>query len=110
MVYLVGGYILTPDQVLQWSRGHNIDDPTPVNNMTLAVNYYLRERHIPTRLLAVTFREEDLYLVVTARRTDSSATETQFEPFKEDSHALSVKAQINVGDVEFVTVPNPYCY
>jgi len=109
MVYLVGGYLLTPDQVLQWCQDHNIQDPTPVST-TLVVNCWLRERSIATRLLAVTFRKEDLYLVVTARRNDGNATATEFEPLKEDDHALLVKRQMDVGDIEFVTVPNPYGY
>ena len=88
---IVGGYILTPDQVLQWCRRHNIDDPKPAST-TLIINCWLRERKIRTRLLAVTLRKEDLYLVVTARRSDVNAT-------KEDSHAHSVNAQIDMGHV-----------
>jgi hypothetical protein len=75
--------------------------------MTYLPNRWLRDRGIPTRLLAVTFRDTGMYLVVTGRKF---GTETALKPLREDEHALSVKSQMGMGDVEFVTVANPYGY
>ncbi|PFH49882.1 hypothetical protein AMATHDRAFT_48359 [Amanita thiersii Skay4041] len=102
-MYLVGGYILTPDQVRQWCLAHEIEDPTPAS-ATILVNRWLREHSIPTRLLAVTFRKESMYLIVTTRRSDPIATQISFKPFEENDRARQVKSQLDVGDVEFVTV------
>ena len=64
-------------------------------------NRWLRERQIRTHLLAVLFRNEDLlFLVLTARRNDASATITEFKPFEEDS----INACLDVGDVEILTM------
>jgi hypothetical protein len=105
MVYLFGGYLVTRDQVLQWCLDHNLGSPCLVNT-TFVVDDWLREQHIPSRLRGVTYRRQDWYLLITARRKDARATFTKFKPLKEDDHALSIKTQMNMGDVEFVTIPN----
>jgi hypothetical protein len=59
-------------------------------------------------VLACDYHEETIYLVVTDRKIDSHGTCDNFEAFQESERALEIKELVNVGDVEFVTVPNPY--
>jgi hypothetical protein len=106
MVYLVGGYKLTPDQARNWCSRENLQPPP--SNISLFVNRWLREKNIKTRLLACGYCDEDIFLVVTTRRIDPAGKPTQFEPFKEDDKARFIKKQIGIENVEFVTVPNPY--
>jgi hypothetical protein len=49
-------------------------------------------------------------LVVTDRRDDKNGTSDNFEPFQESPRALRIKELLGVGEVEFITVSNPYCY
>jgi hypothetical protein len=107
MVYLVAGYILNQDQVMQWCLPRNIEPPD-IYNIMLTLNRWLSSRNIPTCLLAVDFRGDSMYLVVTGRLIDSTATRTAFTPLKEDDRARKVKRQMDMGDVEFVTVADPY--
>ena len=107
MVYLVGGYKLTRDQVLQWCRPRGLDPPD--GNVTLDVNDWLRTHNIAqTRLLSCTYHAETIYLVVTNRRIDRNATRDNFMPFAESENARRIKELVGLGDIEFVTVPNPY--
>ena len=111
MVYLVGGYKLTYEQTLGWC--HSNDLYPPESNISRYVNRWLRNKSIPTCLLACDYQGEPIFLVVTHKRLDNTGTAAQFEPFQEDLRALSVKEkmkEMNIGgsDVEFVTVPNPY--
>jgi len=110
MVYLVGGYKLTRDQVLEWARPRNLD--LPEGNTTLVINRYLRSLGITqTRLLACDYDGEGIYLVVTDKKVDRNGTPHKFEPFQESQRARQVKALVEMdGEVEFVTVSNPYGY
>jgi hypothetical protein len=109
MAYLVGGYILSEDQVLEWCRDHNIDDPPPIRT-TSVVKRWLRGQELNTRLLAVSLNKDDLwYIFVTASRVDIHATVTDFEAFEGDDHARSLKVQLELDDeVNYSTVANPY--
>lgn len=107
MVYLVGGYKLTHKQALDWCTLRDLDPPN--GNITLFMNRWLRGKGITqTRVLACDYHEETIYLVVTDRKIDSHGTCDNFEAFQESERALEIKELVNVGDVEFVTVPNPY--
>jgi hypothetical protein len=106
MVYLVGGYKLTPDEARNWCSLHDLHPPEC--NISLFVNRWLRERDMKTRVLACDYRGEPIFLVVTTRRVDRTGTPARFEPFVEDDRARFIKKQIKIESVEFVTVPNPY--
>jgi len=109
MVYLVGGYKLTHDQVLEWCRPRDIDPPD--GNTTLFVNRWLRSQGIKqTRLLACDYHGETIFLVVTDRKLDGNGTSNNFEAFRESEKACQIKELLQVGEVEFVTVANPYGY
>jgi hypothetical protein len=68
---------------------------------------WLRERHIHACLLGVTYRKGDWYPIAIARRKDARATFKRFKFLEEDSHARTIKAELNMGDLEFVTIPRP---
>jgi hypothetical protein len=51
-----------------------------------------------------------MFLVVTDRKVDGNGTSDNFEPFQESERARKIKKLLEVGEVEFITVPNPYGY
>jgi len=106
MVYLVGGYELTRNQALEWCEAHDIHPPR--SGIMVHVNRWLASQNISTRLLACDYRGESIFLVVTSRRNDASETETEFELLEESDHARKIKKHLEMDDVEFVTVANPY--
>ena len=112
MVYLVGGYKLTYEQTLGWCHSNNIYPPE--SNISRYVNRWLRNKSIPTRLLACDYQGEPIFLVVTHKRLDNTGTARSIRTVpRGPERALSVKEEMkemNIGasDVEFVTVPNPY--
>ena len=109
MVYLVGGYKLTRDQVLEWCRPRDLDPPH--GNTTLFVNCWLHHQGIKqTHLLACDYYRAAIFLVVTDRKIDGNGTPNDFEPFREGKKACQIKELLQVGEVEFVTVANLYGY
>jgi hypothetical protein len=109
MVYVVGGYILSWEKVVQWGRLNNCEPPNRAN-ATLAINYWLEDNGIyKTRLLAVDYKEVPMYLVVTDRKTEDG-TRKRFTPFVESERARKIKEELTkeLGDVEYVTIADPY--
>jgi len=108
MVYLVGGYILSWEQVVHWGRLKNCEPPNRAN-ATIAINHWLKTNGVKTRLLAVDYKEEPMYLVVTDRKTDVG-TRKLFTPLVESERACGIKEELNeeLGDVEYVTIADPY--
>jgi hypothetical protein len=86
MVYVVGGYKLTREQVLEWGRPHNLQPSE--GNTTLCVNRWLKSQGIKTRLLACDYEEKCIFLVVTARKYDGKGTLNKLE---EDDRARGIK-------------------
>ena len=113
MVYLVGGYKLTPEQTLEWCHSNDISPPE--SNVSLYVNRWLHSNNVKTCLLACEYLRKPIFLVVTHRRDDPTGSPARYEPFQEDERVISVKEKmvelkVDVDNVEFVTVPNPYGY
>lgn len=110
MVDLYGGYKLTMDQTLMWCHEHDLFPPE--GNIALYVNRWLRARTIGISLLPCTYQEETIFLIVTQRHLNAKGTLTQFKPFQEDQNARNIKDRmkrfIDIANVEFVTVADPY--
>ena len=47
-------------------------------------------------------------MVVTNRRIDSNGTPDKFEPFEESERERQIKKLLELDEIDFVTVPNPY--
>jgi len=105
MVYVVGGYKLTREQVLEWGRPHNLQPSE--GNTTVCVNRWLKSQGIKTRLLACDYEGKCIFLVVTARKYDGRGIPNELE---EDDRARGIKKEMKIDDVEFVTVADPYRY
>ena len=103
MVYLVGGYKQTLTR-----PGPCVVPPT-WKHQRFRRRVALRESH-KTCLLACGYHGETIWLVVTNKRIDPNATPDTFEEFKESERARQIKGYMNVDDVEFVTVADPYDY
>jgi hypothetical protein len=55
MVYLVGGYILTVEQVFAFATRNGFEIPT-IDVTTLCSNRWLRSQGVPFRLLAASYK------------------------------------------------------
>jgi hypothetical protein len=108
MVYLVGGYKLTEEHVRAWSEPRGI--VLWENAYMVSVNRWLQRNGIRTRLLACDYEGECIFLVVTHEKVAPDSTPTKFKPFVESERSLKVKRELEIGDVEFVTIVNPYPY
>ena len=104
-MYVVGGYKLTREQVLEWGRPHNLQPSVGVT--TVCINNWLEKQGIKTRLLGCDYEGKFIYLVVTARKYDRNGTPNELE---EDDRARGIKEEMKIDDVEFVTVADPYRY
>jgi hypothetical protein len=109
MTLVVGGYKLTRDQVLAWCAPRDINPPK--YNVAVRVNRYLRAQGITrTYLLPCDYQGKPIFLVVTNSKDDPKATTDKFESFHESEAARRIKSELEVEEVEFVTVANPYAY
>ena len=77
---------------------------------SVLVNEWLSENRIKTCLLACGYHGETIWLVVTDKRVDPTGTPDIFEEFKESERVRQIKSYMDVGDVELVTVADPYGY
>jgi Uri superfamily endonuclease len=73
------------------------------------VNRHLKQNDIPHCFLAYLDNEgRVMYLLVTHRKNDHTATALQYEPFQETELAREIKKMVDIPDVGFITVPNPF--
>jgi hypothetical protein len=112
MVYLVGGYILTFEQVFAFASRNKYEIPT-IDVTTFCSNEWLKSQGVSYRLLAASYKGQPRVVLVTraARRNDE--TKHEFTPFSERPEDKAVKAKMVGWDdrlkgVEFATVPDPY--
>jgi len=96
MIYLVGGYKLTENQVRAWCRPRNLDPP--YGQVANFVNDWFDNNGIRrTSLLPCDYHGEPIFLVINDRRTDPVATPDKFEEFKESERARQMKSLMGVG-------------
>jgi len=112
MVYLVGGYILTYEQVYAFANHNHFEIPS-IEGITLCPNRWLRSQGVPFRLLAVSYKGHPHVILVTRARHRSGETKDKFTPYLERPEDQVVKDQMVewdecLADVEFGTVANPY--
>jgi hypothetical protein len=112
MVYLVGGYILTYEQVYAFADHNNFEIPG-IEGLTLCPNQWLRSQGVPFRLLAVPYKKHGRIMLVTRASHTSGETKENFTPYLERHEDKVVKDKMaewdgRLGDVQFGTVANPY--
>ncbi|KIM79886.1 hypothetical protein PILCRDRAFT_823070 [Piloderma croceum F 1598] len=112
MVYLVGGYILTVEQVFAFATRNGFEIPT-IDVTTLCSNRWLRSQGVPFRLLAASYKGQPRVVLVTRARHRSDETKDNFTPFLERPEDQVVKDKMvgwdeRLKDVEYITVANPY--
>jgi len=73
MVYLVGGYILTFEQVLAFADRNKFEIPT-MDVTTFCSNEWLKSQGVPHRLLAASYKGQPRVVLVTraAHRNDET--------------------------------------
>ena len=112
MVYLVGGYILTYEQVFAFANHKEFDIPT-IDVITLCPNRWLRSQGVPFRLLAASYKGQPHVVLVTRAGHRSGETKDNFTPYLERPEDQVVKDKMvgwdeRLKDVKYVTVANPY--
>jgi hypothetical protein len=105
-MYLVGGYKLTKDQVLEWCKPRGLEPGW--GQVAFIVNDYLRNQDHPFRLLPCEYDGDPIYLLLTNQQVDSTATPKQYMLFEESDAARKVKEQMGIPGVEFITIANPF--
>ena len=112
MVYLVGGYLLTIEQVLAFAVRNKFKIPDR-EVTTVCANLWLESQGVPYRLLAATYKGKT-YLVLLTRATHrNNETKHKFTPFPERPEDQVVKAKMvewddRLKDVKYATVADPY--
>ena len=112
MVYLVGGYILTFDQVRAFADRNKYEIPT-IDNTTWCSNQWLKSQGVPYRVLAASYQGKPRVVLITRASHRNDETKTKFTPFPERPEDLVVKEKMvgwddRLKDVEYATVPDPY--
>ena len=111
-VYLVGGYILTFEQVLAFADRNKFEIPC-IDATTVCSNRWLKSQGVPYRLLASMYKGQERVVLVTRAAHRHDETKTKFTPFSERSEDQEVKAKMvewddRLKEVEYATVPDPY--
>jgi hypothetical protein len=112
MVYLVGGYILTFEQVFAFADRNKFEIPA-IETTTLRSNAWLKSQGVPYRLLAATYKGESRIVLVTRATHRNDETKHKFTPFSERPEDQAVKAKMvewddRLKDVKHATVADPY--
>ena len=112
MVYLVGGYILTFEQVFAFAERNKFEIPA-IELTTLRSNAWLKSQGVPYRLLAATYKGESRIVLVTRATYRNDETKYKFTPFSERPEDQVVKAKMVEWDdrligVKYATVPDPH--
>jgi hypothetical protein len=112
MVYLVGGYILTYEQVYTFADQNHFKIPG-IEGITLCPNRWLRSQAVSFHLLAVSYKGHLHVILVTRARHRSGKTKDNFMPYLEHPEDRVVKDKMAewdgcLVDAEYGTVANPY--
>ena len=112
MVYLVGGYVLTIDQVTAFADRKKIEIPC-FDATTVCCNRWLKSQGVPYRLLAATYKGQPRIVLVTKAAHRDDETKYKFTSFSERPEDQVAKAKMVEWDdrlkgVVFATVPDPY--
>lgn len=112
MVYLVGGYILTFEQVHAFADRNKFEIPT-MDVTTFCSNEWLKSQGVPHRLLAASYKGQPRVVLVTRAAHRNDETKTKFTPFSERPEDQVVKGKMVAWDdrlkgVEYATVADPY--
>ena len=110
MVYLVGGYLLTFQQVLDFGTRNGIEIPI-LEASTICTNRWLKSQSVPFRLRATSYEGQPRIVLVTRAKSRSDETKDNFTPFSESLEDQKVKRKMvewdeRLKDVEYVTVAN----
>jgi len=102
MYYLLGGYLLSPEQIKAWFRERDIELIKGL--YTVLGNRYLREKKFEARSCDYNGQHNFLVLTHKAAIDDSVAMDGSFNPFAEDDHSRHIKGEMVLVDTEFVTI------
>jgi len=104
MYFVLGGYIRTPEQIRAWfnEKGVNLEE----HLYMVKGNRYLREKGLAARIRSCDYEGKHSFLVLTHQGLveDSVAMSGNFTRISEDAYALSVKKEMGLENVDFVTI------
>jgi hypothetical protein len=109
MVYFVGGYLLTIEQVFDFAKLEDFEIPS----IDVCSNRWLRSQGVPFRLLAASYKGQTRIILVTRAKHRSDETQDNFTPISERPEDQEVKGKMvewdeRLKDVGYATVANPY--
>ena len=93
MVYLVGGYILTIEQVTAFADRNKIEISC-FDATTVCSNRWLKSQEVPYRLLAATYKGQPRIVLVTTATHRNDETKTKFAPFSEVPEDQTAKGKM----------------
>ena len=100
----VGGYKRTPEQIEAWfeERGVKLQE----GFYTVLANRYLTKEKFQARIRSCDYEGKHNFVVITHRKTteDSVGAGGKVIKFEEDDQARSIKTEMELQDVEFVTL------
>ena len=112
IVHLVGGYILTLEQVFAFVDRNKFEIPS-TDATSFCANEWLESQGVPYRLLPATYKGQPRIVLVTRVTYRNDETKYKFTPFSERPEDRVVKAKMvewddRLKDVEYATVADPH--
>ncbi|KIL61493.1 hypothetical protein M378DRAFT_166773 [Amanita muscaria Koide BX008] len=97
-----GGYKCTPEQIHALFKARGVE--LVEGWYTVLANRYLSKENLKARLRSYDYEGHHCFLIVTHKTTtDDSIPSRRGVSFEENDHARSIKAEMGLQDVEFVT-------
>ena len=93
IVHLVGGYILTLEQVFAFADRNKFEIPS-IDATTYCANEWLESQGVPYRLLPATYKGQPRIVLVTRVTYRNDETKYKFTPFPERPEDRVVKAKM----------------
>jgi len=109
MYLLIGGYKCTPKQINDWFALRGIE--LTLDCYTVQGNRYLISKGFQARIRSCDYEGQHSFVVLTHKMAidDSVAFKHSYEPFEESDGARSIKAEMELQDVEFITTAVRIC-
>lgn len=103
MYLLIGGYKCTPNQIKEWFAPRGVE--LTQDCYTVQGNRYLTKHNFRARIRSCDYEGQHSFVVLTHKMAidDIVAVQRKYDPFEESNDARSIKAEMGLQDVEFIT-------
>jgi len=103
MYLLIGGYKCTPIQIKEWFAPRGVE--LTQDCYTILGNRYLTKHNFRARIRSCDYDGQHSFVVLTHKTLidDSVAIQRMYDRFEESDDARSIKAEMGLQNVEFIT-------